>query len=112
MWQQGRHLFRPSSADEAVVAAVHHYGSLVDVGQPLLDPVSQRRAGHGVEARRPRRTASRRASVTSPAGSFVESRIARKIWCRAARLAGSIVGARSTSGPTRRGRRTASSVTI
>ena len=53
MRQQGCHLLRPPPADEAVVPAVHDDGSLVDVRQPFLDPVGQRRAGHGVEAGRP-----------------------------------------------------------
>ena len=55
---------------------------------------------------------SRPASATSSAGSCAESRIAPKIWWRALRLRGSIVGPTSTIGPTRSGRRTASSVTI
>ena len=54
---------------------------------------------------------SRPASATSSVGSCAESRSAPKIWWRAVRLPGSIVGPTSTIGPTRCGRRTASSVT-
>jgi len=54
---------------------------------------------------------SRPASATSRAGSLAESRSAPKIWWRWLRRPGSIVGPTSTSGPTRSGRRTASSVT-